>query len=444
MTNGLERIIDLQISRETSAVSQAGFGAANFLSFTALFQERIKQYSSYSAIAEDDLAGSDTLLFASKYFGQENRPQTLYVTRKAKDAPRIITLDFVADLVTGNTIDLKINTVPIAQVTFATSHSVTMTALAAAIAALASVASATVTSGRQITITGQDSGVAIAVNDLVIAGGSSQTTGSTTVTQYEDTVATDVESLEEAQSINDDWYALATYQHSEAAIKNFAAYIQAQRKIYVASTKDADVLTSATDDVASDLKAASYDRTAIIYSADSDNYPEGAWLGGLLPKQPGSITWKFKSLSGIVVDSLNDTEKSNALSKNCNTYTVVGGTNITEEGNMSEGEFIDIIRGVDWLHARITENIYQAFVNEDKIPYTDNGVAIIVNRINQILLQGVARSVLRDNPAPTVTAPLVQNVAINDRANRILPDVTFEAQMAGAIHKTVIRGTVSV
>jgi len=444
MSNGLERIIDLQISRETAAVSQAGFGAGNFLSNDAAFSERIKQYSSLQAVSEDDLAGADTLAFATVYFGQSVRPTTLYVTKKGKDLVRIQTLDFVEDFVTGNTIDLKINGVSITQVPFDTNQATTLAALNSQIQSNADVSSASVTGSRQITITGDDIDTAVVVSEIVVAGGASQTTGSVTVTQYEDEVLTNVASLQEAQQSNNDWYALAAYERTAADILLLAAFIQAQRKIYGVAVDDSDVLTAVDTDIASQLKANSYDRTFIIYSADQAKYPEGAALGGQLPKQPGSITWKFKTLSGVAVDNLTDTEIANALSKNCNIYTTVGGQNMMEEGKMAQGEFIDIIRGVDWMDARITENIFQAFISEDKIPYTNNGASIIVNRIKQILDQAVTRTILSNDPEPSVFAPLVSDVPTNDRANRILPDVTFEGVLAGAIHKTIIRGTVSV
>jgi hypothetical protein len=41
-------------------------------------------------------------------------------------------------------------------------------------------------------------------------------------------------------------------------------------------------------------------------------------------------------------------------------------------------------------------------------------------------------------------APKVKDVSSADRANRVLPDVTFSATLAGAIHAVEILGTISV
>jgi hypothetical protein len=43
-----------------------------------------------------------------------------------------------------------------------------------------------------------------------------------------------------------------------------------------------------------------------------------------------------------------------------------------------------------------------------------------------------------------VSAPDVADVSTTDRANRILPDVTFSCRLAGAFHFVEIAGTVSV
>ena len=59
-----------------------------------------------------------------------------------------------------------------------------------------------------------------------------------------------------------------------------------------------------------------------------------------------------------------------------------------------------------------------------------------------MLRQGVLNGGINGDEDKTVNAPLASDVDSNDRASRLLPDITFSATLAGAIHKTVIRGTV--
>jgi len=44
----------------------------------------------------------------------------------------------------------------------------------------------------------------------------------------------------------------------------------------------------------------------------------------------------------------------------------------------------------------------------------------------------------------SITVPAVADVDPNDKANRLLPDVEFEATLAGAVHKVKIHGVVKL
>jgi hypothetical protein len=173
------------------------------------------------------------------------------------------------------------------------------------------------------------------------------------------------------------------------------------------------------------------------------SFPEFAWMGGQLPKDPGSITWWGKTLTGITPDVLTTTAVTNIKGKNCNIYETIGGVNIVHEGVVPSGEFIDIIRGVDWIQARISENVFSLMVNADKIPFTDPGVEMIKSEIQAVLEDAVDRGILVANTI-TITAPKVADVSSVDKANRFLPDVIFGATLAGAIHKVKIDGKLSV
>jgi hypothetical protein len=95
-------------------------------------------------------------------------------------AKNIATLDFDADFVTSNTINLNVNGVAISEVTFDTDQATTKAALVAAIDALTGI-SAVDAASRAITIT-TDAGDNITVSDIVVAAGASQANGSVAYT----------------------------------------------------------------------------------------------------------------------------------------------------------------------------------------------------------------------------------------------------------------------
>jgi len=177
--------------------------------------------------------------------------------------------------------------------------------------------------------------------------------------------------------------------------------------------------------------------------AGETSFPEAAWLGGQLPKTPGSITWKFKTLTGINPDTLTSTVVTNVQGKNANIYETIGGVNMIHEGVVASGEFIGVIRGVDWIQSRITEEVFTVLVNADKVPYTDAGVEMIKTAIQSVLEQAVDNGILVANTI-TITAPKVADVSTANKANRFLPDVKFGATLAGAIHKVKIDGKLSI
>ena len=130
--------------------------------------------------------------------------------------------------------------------------------------------------------------------------------------------------------------------------------------------------------------------------------------------------------------------------KKANYYITVAGVSIVMNGQVSGNEWIDTIRGIDWLEARMKERLFSALINAPKIPYTDNGVAIIEAGVRAQLAEGIRVGFLAADPAPEVTVPKVADIDPAQKAARILPDVSFSATLAGAIHEIEIDGVVSV
>ncbi len=262
-------------------------------------------------------------------------------------------------------------------------------------------------------------------------------------------VVTDIQAI---QAVNDDWYAIALLDRTVATVKAVAAYIETQIKIFGTTSSDPDILLpigsgTGFDDtsVAYYFNSLGYVRTFVMYHQDADDdFPECAWFGNVLPTQPGSETWKFKTLNSIAYTDLSSDEQSNVFSKQCNTYEYVGGVGITQNGTMAQGEYIDIIRGVDWLTSTIQVYVYSILVNNPKVPYTDAGITAVESQIKRALLLGINNNFIAADPEPIVTVPRAADVAPVDKANRILNNVKFTATLAGAIQAINISGTVSV
>jgi hypothetical protein len=245
------------------------------------------------------------------------------------------------------------------------------------------------------------------------------------------------------------WYAFIYTERTSADVLAAAAWAQAQTVIFGTASEDTNIINETladdTTSIAYLIFAAGYTRTFCMYHQDANHdYPEVAWMARVLPLDPGSETWKFKNLASISASNLTTTQSANAFSKNCNTYQFIGGVAITRNGTVGSGEWIDTIRGIDWLTATIQEFVYSLLVNNNKVPYTDTGAAMVQSEVSRALTFGVNRNFLSNNPAPVVTVPLVSTVSNVDKAARLLPSVNFTATLAGAIQAVTINGNVSL
>lgn len=253
-------------------------------------------------------------------------------------------------------------------------------------------------------------------------------------------------SLAAIQAEDNSWYGLVADQAFEDDFDDIAAWVEANKKLGFYWTTDADVPDATkTTDIASTLKGLAYDRAVVIWHptpATGADYPDAAWMGEGFPFDPGSSTWAYKTLKGVSPDNVSGKETT-LQNKNCNYYSEVGGVNITQEGKVASGEWIDIIIGTDWIEARLRESVYGAFVNIRKVPYDDNGIGMIKGLVKGVLCEAGNMGILQIDSIE-VTAPKYAEIPQADRIARKLPKVKFRALYQGAIQRVAIEGSISV
>lgn len=443
----LDDIVSITISRETAAVSRAGFGYGLILGVHQKTLNRVDWYTKSTWAASLVSAGyatTDAIYKAVQaYFAQSPSPTRVAVGRI--QASRVtVSIDAVlnstkygigiesatAGTVTSNefTSDVDATQAEIAD------------GLVAAInggAEASKVTASNVGNDVQIDADGSDPFVVT----LTFAA-SSMTIGDPAGT-IEDTDT----ALTAIKLADNDWYGIAAVSRTQAQQELVASWTESNSKLAILASADANIIntTDAADSttLAAVVKAASYVRTAVIYNAlAATTYPDAAWLGRCLPLDAGSITWAFKSLSGITPDTLTATQRTNALAKNANVYETNAGVSITQFGEAGSGEFLDITRGVDWLTSELQSSIYTRLVQQDKIAYTDKGIASIEALVRAALELGIARNFIAS--ITSVTVPVASAVSAANKANRLLQDVEFVAVLAGAIHTVEVQGTVTV
>ena len=248
---------------------------------------------------------------------------------------------------------------------------------------------------------------------------------------------------------NSNWYGFCISSRTMSDQSLGADWAEANKRYFFIASSDANNLVSgSTTDIGYYISNKSYTHSAVFYSPNAGQTGEdcidAAIMGKQFPYAPGSSGYAYKTLADVAAYTLTDTHSAAALAKQVNIYTSLAGVNCTQMGTSGSGEWIDIIIGIDWLTADIQTAIFTALVNNQKIPYTDTGVQMVVNPLNGALRDGVNNGLLSDAPnAITITYPVVSSVSAATKGTRLLPNVNFVAILAGAIYFTQINGTLT-
>jgi hypothetical protein len=455
----LDGIIKVSISRETQAITRAGFGVPAIIaefptSQTTPVFDRYRFYTGITAMADEGWSSGDAVYDAATIlFSQNPKVSRIMVGRKdsgdddwteafneiqlaSQDwytfsiiASNAGTVVFDIDFVTGNLIDFTINGTAVTQVPFNATQAATMADLKTQIETDITDSTVTIDTGDPNTrtlIIEVFGDIGVESVSVVVTGGGTQPVGAITY-------------------VNEDDY------------KEAAAWAQTQKKIFFFSSSSAAIKDpGSTSDIAYFMKNTGYDRTATCYHIASQGDADPAYFecgmqGEALPYDPGSQTWAFKTISGVAAYNLTGSEEiamigtaENPTSgKNVNIYTTKAGVNITQWGQVASGEYIDIMRGLDWVEARIQEELYLNLLNTRKVHFTDEGILTMTNAVESVLDEA-ARQGIAVKETITVTAPAIEDIPTGDRLARHLPDVEFSFTLQGAIHSVEVNGVATV
>ncbi len=493
---GITRFIDVVITKDSPGVSAAGFGIKMCITDSDLIttSTRIKSFSTVTAVETFFGEDSEEWKYADAFFNQDpfndNHPEELQFGRFVTDpiagvlecgnepialtAWQAITDGEFQVTLDGGSAD-NVAGLNFSAVTSLDDVATIITAgLAAGTCTWDQVSRFVITSGS----TGASSAVALlttvaapAGTDISGAGTSDGLDGDVAKSGANPggaiisagQIAEDFEdALQAIRDVDDSWYemgALKIFRDTSDA-EDMADEIESLRKTFGIASNDSNTLVSGdTSTFSYYLKNANYKRTYTIYHDNATLYPDASWSGQQIPKDVGSTNWAYQTLAGIAEGatyaipavSLTEDQITNALSVNCNLYTNTLGADFTYFGTMGggknadkEGEFIDVIRNIDFLQARVEEGLLSLLLEKDVIPFTDGGISMADNRLKSLLdTYGVKQGILVEGSVLTYF-PKRSDVSSTDRDDRILPDGEFTAELAGGINTIIVRGVVYV
>lgn len=267
-------------------------------------------------------------------------------------------------------------------------------------------------------------------------------------TQTDPGVGTDLTAI---RLVTDSWYELQTLFNSGLStglVKGAAVWAEANKKLYVASVQDSTCATVAYalsgTDILTVLRDAAYGYTAPFFHTANDQFADAAEAGRFLPLDPGSENWRLKTLAGITAKPYTPTHITNLEAKYANYYTQIGGVNlIGGDGKVSANEYIDVIRGIDWWKNGVQTRLINVLIQNNKVPYTDSGIAILEAQIKAQNNDGIKQGLIAPDPAPTVSVPKAADVSPSDKALRKLGSLNTSWTLAGAINKLTVNAVVS-
>jgi hypothetical protein len=434
-------IVSISITANSVNVTEEGFGTPMILSHNASWLDRTRTYSTLAGMVADGFAAtSPEYLAASAMLAQNPSIEQWKVGRAALDPTqryKITVLSVVNSTVYSGTVN------GVAW-TYTSDASATNDEIATGIAAAIDAA--------QTTHTGTTTGGAGSLIAQILGDAAGNWCGlsvdDVTLLKLEQDhadpgVATDLAAI---KVIDDDWYGLVTLYNSKAYVVAAAAWCEANKKIYCADTADTEVITVASasaTDVAETLKDSAYSRTFCFYHPDTYDMAAASMLGRCLPLDPGTETWAFKTLAGLATSELTSTHLTNLRAKKANFYNTVAGVNITRDGKMASGDFVDLIRFRDFFEARLGERIFRQLAAADKVPQDDEGIALIEGEIIAQIQDGQRIGAI-GLTGWSVTVPKIADVPTADREDRHLTGVSFSFTYSGAIHKVTISGVVNI
>jgi hypothetical protein len=493
VTREIKRFVDVEITKESSRISAAAFGDLLVVTDSALLSttRRVRQFTTAQSVSDFFGASSEEYKAADAFFFQDpaltNHPEKLYFGRFADaataallecgDSP-LTTIATWAAVTDGEfTIDIDGGTVNATGLDFSsvTSLDDVATVIDTELGANGdcyylggrfNINSAT--TGASSTITVLDTVAAPAGTDISgsgfldgdIAQGPTNLGGS--ILSQGQALETFADGLTAIENIDNSWYAMGALKkyRDVTATENMADEIESRRKMFLIATNDSNVLVNgSTSTFSYYVRNANYKRSATIYHDNSNLYPDMSWMGQQLPKDVGKTNWAFRELAGIAEGAESDVpavaltqaEIDAAYSVNCNVYTETLAAAFVHPGLMGggrnadkDGEWIDIVRDIDFLQARVEEGLISLLLEKDIIPFTNAGISMVDNRLKSRLDEfGVKQGILVEGSVVT-SFPKRSDVSTADRDNRILPDGAFTGELQGAVGKVIVRAKVFI
>lgn len=442
MATEISKVVDVTVSSSTRPISVASFSKALFIAKHNVFTERWREYtSSASAEADGFDSNSPVVQYLEGAFGGRQAPNSVVVGRVEITDVDLTIGDVAEDDVFSLTVKVGDSETDITYTADGTDTSSTVaTELTTLLDAITGVGASAAT--NVVTITPDDVDVSLSIYEIT----------SNITAQYNATETYSTAWAAIKQVLTTDTFFLGVDSKANADVIEAFDIAQAEDMFVTVATGDTDSYDStSTTDIGAVLKNNNYENGLVMYNtlAATSYRPAGSIIGEWAATNAGTVTLNGIDLVGVPSDNLSETQQSVLDSKNINYQVSIAGSGFFFNGNCPNGEFADLVRFKLWLKARVGEAVFALLKRKNastgtRILYTTGGQLIIEQTIAEPLdlAYTLGATTLDDDGNKYII--VIPDQTANDQASRILNNVEFEVVYAGAIHKVIIRGYVTL
>lgn len=314
--------------------------------------------------------------------------------------------------------------------------------------------------------------VAILQNGSAYTAGASTTTTNGAGTGCVVTITVGSESLLQAvgycRAASSTWYGFYSCGAQKSDHEALAGWAQNNTpSMYFYNTADSDALNNNSGNIFAYLKSLSYNRAIGLYSTTQGGiYPNNSYSGaavmgvafGLNTGLANSYyTLKFKELVGVDVEPLTLTQVNNIQGNNGNIFlNFANAYSYITQGTLANGQFFDEVLQLDMLSADIQYSEMNLLTQNNSIPQTDPGEALLIHAVNGAAQRAVIRGYIGPgqvwqgvtiinlqpgNPLPAgylAQAYPYSQQSTSDRQARKAQPIYLAIAEAGAVHSLVV------
>lgn len=442
---GRERLAAITVTRRTGARGNAAQNYAVILSNevpnASFGSDKMKRYgiNSSSSVGLDWGTSSETYKAFLRMTQQTPKPNSVWISERTAAVATVKTLTETGTLLAGQTIVGSVNGEAIS-VPFDTDDATSLANLDTAISAVQGVAGVTV-AGSILTITATPE-YPLDVGAFTVTGSGTKPTFAVATTTPGRTIADDIAELLAQSNVP---YLIYLTGTSEGIILAASADVEGRRKLLFAQTTDSDVITSATDDIASQLKAFGYTRTALFFTKDSTGHYPAGLASIILGYDAGGVQAVNRRVVGATPDDLTDDEIGYLEEKYCNSFTYIDNDiAAVQMGVCSDGIDIHATRDTDHLVDILFGRIANTLTVNPKLAINKKGLGLIEADGLSTTQYGLSKGILDEDYANFFQAPEPEDIPAEDKSANLASGFEGDWKIQKAMARVAINLSVSV